>query len=126
MKRPTRRKTSVTASIIRPRIALGPDLAIGPGKMDLLRRVAQTGSISGAARSGGMSYKRAWMLINTLNHGLGRPVVESSTGGRGGGGARLTRFGKSLLQHYEAIEKACQSAAASRLAALDKLLKTRQ
>ena len=66
----------------------------GPGKIDLLRAVSETGSISAAARVIGMSYKRAWFLIDTLNRGFGEPVVEALAGGNGGGGARLTASGR--------------------------------
>jgi molybdate transport system regulatory protein len=110
------------ATIIRPRIAFGPTCSLGPGKIDLLRAVAETGSISAAARTLGFSYKRAWLLIDTLNRGCGRPVVERSVGGRGGGGARLTPLGTALLRHYEAIEAACQEAAAAELGALRALV----
>jgi molybdate transport system regulatory protein len=106
------------ATIIRPRIAFGPACSLGPGKIDLLRAVADTGSISAGARTLGLSYKRAWLLIDTLNRGFGRPVVERSVGGRGGGGARLTPLGAALVRHYAAIEAACQRAAAAELAAL--------
>ncbi len=115
-------KTKLPVAIIRPRIAFGPAFAIGPGKIDLLRAVAASGSISGAARSLGMTYKRAWFLIGTMDQGFGRPVVERSIGGRGGGGAKLTSLGEALLGHYDDIERACQEAAASSLACLDALL----
>ena len=115
-------KTKLPVAIIRPRIAFGPAFAIGPGKIDLLRAVAASGSISGAARSLGMTYKRAWFLIATMNQGFACPVVERSIGGRGGGGAKLTSLGEVLLRHYDDIERACQEAAASSLARLDALL----
>jgi molybdate transport system regulatory protein len=110
------------ATIIRPRIAFGPACSLGPGKIDLLRAVADEGSISAAARALGLSYKRAWLLIDTLNRGFGGPVAERSVGGRGGGGARLTALGAALLRHYAAIEAACQRAAAAELAALRSLV----
>jgi molybdate transport system regulatory protein len=113
---------SLPVAIIRPRIAFGPGFAVGPGKIDLLRAVAATGSISGAARALGMTYKRAWLLIDTMNQGFGRPVVERSIGGRGGGGARLSSLGEALLRHYDAIERACQESSATTLASLDALL----
>jgi molybdate transport system regulatory protein len=127
-KRRDLRQTSRTdaATIIRPRIAFGPACSLGPGKIDLLRAVADTGSISAAARALGLSYKRAWLLIDTLNRGIGRPVVERSVGGRGGGGARLTPLGTALLRHYAAIEVACQRAAAAELAALRALVSARR
>ncbi len=112
------------SGMIRPRIYLGPDFMLGPGKIDLLKAVKDSGSISAAARQLSMSYKRAWMLLNTLNQGAGQPVVEVSQGGRGGGGARLTAVGEALVQGYESIEKACTQAARSELEALLALIKT--
>jgi molybdate transport system regulatory protein len=70
---------------------------VGPGKIDLLRQVAETRSISAAARAMGMTYKRAWLLIDSLNQGFGEPVVEASAGGKGGGGAHLTPLGEALV-----------------------------
>src|SRR5712691_10502972 len=90
--------------LIRPRIYLSPDLIVGPGKIELLKAVRDTGSISAAARAIGMSYKRAWYLLDTLNKGFHQPVFEASTGGRGGGGARLTALGETLITYYTAIE----------------------
>jgi molybdate transport system regulatory protein len=114
--------THPETSIIRPRLYLGPDLMVGPGKIALLKGVRDTGSISAAARQLGMSYKRAWYLLNTLNQGFRQPVVEATHGGRGGGGARLTALGEALLAHYATIEAACAAAAAPHLAALAALL----
>jgi len=68
-----------------------------------------------------MTYKRAWLLIDSMNQGFGRPVVERSIGGKGGGGAKLTVRGEALLRHYDDIEHACQKAAADSLALLDAL-----
>jgi molybdate transport system regulatory protein len=119
---PTQSSDVGAATIIRPRIAFGAACSLGPGKIDLLQAVADTGSISAAARALGLSYKRAWLLIDTLNRGFGRPMVERSVGGRGGGGARLTPLGTALLRHYAAIEAACQRAAAAELAALRALV----
>src|SRR5262245_47352769 len=86
--------------LIRPRIYLNPDLIVGPGKIELLKAVRDTGSISAAARHMGMSYKRAWYLLDTLNKGFHQPVFEASPGGRGGGGARLTALGETLIASY--------------------------
>lgn len=120
--KPTQSPAACAATIIRPRIAFGSACSLGPGKIDLLRAVAETGSIAAAARTLGFSYKRAWLLIDTLNRGFGRPMVERSVGGRGGGGARLTPLGTALLRHYAAIEAACRRAAAAELAALRALV----
>ena len=95
------------------RILLGAKIAIGPGKADLLDAVARTGSISAAAREMGMSYRRAWLLVDTMNRCFKRPLVEASKGGSGGGGARITEQGLDVLARYRAMElKAAASVAA--------------
>ena len=88
----------------RIRILLGAAFAIGPGKADLLQAIAQTGSISAAARSMDMSYRRAWLLVDTMNQCFREPVVDTATGGKGGGGARITPFGTKVLRRYRLIE----------------------
>jgi molybdate transport system regulatory protein len=88
------------------RVTLGPDVSIGPGKAALLEGIAQTGSISAAGRALGMSYKRAWMLIEALNACFSDPLVEAAKGGRGGGGARLTSLGAEVLATYRRMEQA--------------------
>jgi molybdate transport system regulatory protein len=109
--------------LIRPRIYLSRDLMVGPGKIDLLKAVRETGSISAAARKLGMSYKRAWYLLETLNQGFHQPVVEAVHGGRGGGGTQLTSLGETLITCYTAIEALCAAAAEPQLAALCALTK---
>ncbi|NEU14883.1 LysR family transcriptional regulator [Methylobacterium sp. BTF04] len=94
------------------RIDLGPENRVGPGKIQLLEMIAEHGSISAAGRAIGMSYRRAWMLIEALNTGFGQPVVAAQIGGKSGGGAKLTAFGAELVQHYRAIERAAAEAAA--------------
>jgi len=89
---------------IRFRIDFGDACAIGPGKIALLEAVAGTGSLSAAARRLRMSYRRAWLLLDSLNSSFRRPVAELSKGGRGGGGATLTPFGADLVQSYRALE----------------------
>ncbi len=76
---------------------------IGPGKITLLRRIGEHGSISAAARSMDMSYRRAWQLVNELNHLVDVPLVETHVGGSSRGGARLTVLGKCITDRYEAI-----------------------
>ena len=104
--------------MVRPRIAIGGAIAIGPGKIDLLRQVAESRSISGAARAMGLPYKRAWLLIDSLNRGFGRPVVEAVAGGKGGGGARLTPLGETLIARYAALEDKINATAQPELDAL--------
>jgi molybdate transport system regulatory protein len=95
-----------------------PSGRIGPGKIRLLEAIEREGSISAAGRALGMSYKRAWDLVDALNKQFGTPVVEASTGGHRGGGAMLTEAGRSLVADYRAIERAARRAAEPRLAAL--------
>ena len=85
------------------RIDLGPHGRLGPGKLLLLQMIDQHGSISAAGRAMNMSYRQAWSLIDQLNHAFKEPVVHSQTGGKSGGGASLTDFGKLLLTHCNAI-----------------------
>ncbi|MBC7756953.1 MAG: LysR family transcriptional regulator [Bdellovibrio sp.] len=77
---------------------------MGPGKADLLEAIQQKGSISAAALSMGMSYKRAWDLVNTMNKSFKQAVVATSVGGGKGGGAQITEFGLQILTRYRAIE----------------------
>ncbi len=95
-----------------------PQGRIGPGKIALLEAIAREGSISAAGRAIGMSYKRAWDLVDALNTLLGTAAVSASPGGHRGGGATLTEAGRTLVEEYRAIEAAAQAAAGTRLAAL--------
>ena len=88
----------------RLRILMGAAVALGPGKADLLDAVEQAGSISAAARDMGMSYRRAWILIEALNRDFKEPLVETSAGGSGGGGAQVTAAGQKALRRYRAME----------------------
>lgn len=105
---------------VRLRIDFGPRSSIGPGKIALLERIEASGSLSQAARELGMSYRRAWLLLNDLNRALGEPVTTASVGGSGGGGARLTPFGRKLIAAYRDVEHASCDAAAARLGGLAK------
>jgi molybdate transport system regulatory protein len=100
------------------RLDFGPGQAVGHGKIRLLEAVRDHGSISAAGRSMGMSYRRAWLLIDELNGLFEEPVIETKHGGPGGGGAELTPFGHRVVQQYRAIESKAQVAAAADLAAL--------
>jgi molybdate transport system regulatory protein len=107
----------------RIRILFGSAFAIGPGKADLLQAIEQTGSISAAARNMGMSYRRAWLLIDTMNQCFREPVVDTATGGKGGGGAQITPFGRSVLQTYRAMEASASTTIAKRMSAFSRLLR---
>lgn len=100
---------------VRLRIDLAPGSSIGPGKIALLEHIEASGSLSQAARELGMSYRRAWLLLDDLNHALGEPVSTASIGGAGGGGARLTDFGRKLIAAYREVEHASQGLAAAHL-----------
>jgi len=110
--------TSKPRYLVRPRIYIENDINIGPGKIDLLRQVGVMRSISAAARSLGLPYKRAWSLIDTLNRGFGHPVVETAAGGKGGGGALLTPLGQQLIERYDALEARINASADKELQAL--------
>ncbi|NBD29453.1 MAG: LysR family transcriptional regulator [Alphaproteobacteria bacterium] len=103
---------------LRIRIVFDGNEMIGPGKADLLDGIARTGSIAGAGREMGMSYKRAWDLIGTLNAMFRRPLVESTRGGPGGGGAVLTDLGREVLGLYRDFEEAAARGGAEELKAL--------
>jgi molybdate transport system regulatory protein len=106
------------------RVDFGPNRAIGPGKIRLLEAIDRSGSISQAGRALGMSYRRAWLLIDDLNRCFREPVVEAQPGGARGGGAELTAFGRKLVRDYRAIEVEATAAAQSRLRAITASLRT--
>ena len=87
------------------KVDFGTGARLGPGKVRLLECIAETGSISAAARQMKMSYRRAWMLIDELNGIFGKPVVETAAGGSGGGGAKVTDFGKRIVVVFRELEK---------------------
>jgi molybdate transport system regulatory protein len=91
---------------------------IGPGKIALLESIRDTGSISAAAREMGMSYKRAWVLLDSINRAFTEPMVTASPGGAGGGGATLTPFGAEVLERYNRIADRAVTKALDDLAAL--------
>lgn len=107
----------------RIRVLFGAAFAIGPGKADLLQAIEQTGSISAAARRMGMSYRRAWLLIDTMNQCFREPVVDTATGGKGGGGARITVSGRRVLQCYREMEAAAAASAGRHMAGINRLLR---
>ena len=109
-----------------PRLTLRIDFdegrAIGPGKIRLLEGIEALGSISAAGRKMGMSYRRAWLLVDSLNRCFREPLVASHTGGAHGGGAALTAAGTAVVRHYRALEAAAQAAGSLHLDALTNAL----
>ncbi len=106
----------------RLRILLGQATAIGPGKADLLEQIIETGSISAAARAMGMSYRRAWLLVDTMNRCFRSPLVETATGGKRGGGARVTPLGLEVLRRYREMERVAAEAVAGHMAQFSALM----
>ena len=94
---------------IKSRIWIEADgnILLGEGRVNLLKAIEATGSLSKAAKSLGMSYKKAWSLIDAVNKRAEQPVTSSNIGGKGGGGAELTPYGKSLVNTFETITKNC-------------------
>jgi molybdate transport system regulatory protein len=105
------------------RVDLGADRAIGPGKVRLLEAIASTGSISKAGRLLGMSYRRAWLLIDDVNNCFKSHVVTTKPGGLHGGGAELTPFGEEVVRTYRTIETAAMKASADQLKTLSAALR---
>ncbi|MBN7806074.1 winged helix-turn-helix domain-containing protein [Agrobacterium rosae] len=87
------------------RIDFPPSDRLGRGKIQLMELIASTGSISAAGRAMDMSYRRAWLLVDALNHMFKEPVIESQRGGSQGGGASLTAFGQELLERYRGMQQ---------------------
>jgi molybdate transport system regulatory protein len=106
------------------RIDLSSDHAVGPGKIQLLEQVYKSGSIVQAGRDLGLSYRRAWLLINDLNNSFRFPVVEATTGGFRGGNTRLTPFGRKLVQLYKRVEAEALAATWEHRRKLEAELKT--
>ncbi len=105
------------------RIDFGTNRALGPGKIRLLEAIRDTGSISQAGRSLGMSYRRAWLLVDDLNRCFRGPVVTTSPGGTRGGGALVTPFGQEVIAKYRSIETRATAAAKRQLHQLEELLR---
>lgn len=106
----------------RLRVLLGQAIAIGPGKADLLDAIDREGSITRAAKAMGMSYRRAWLLVETMNACFTGPLVEAARGGSGGGGAGLTELGREVLARYRALEEKAAAAVADDLESFGKLM----
>lgn len=113
----------MTTSTLKIRISFGSQVAMGPGKADLLEAIDACGSISAAAKHMRMSYRRAWELVDVMNKCFTEPLVHSSPGGAHGGGAQLTDFGRSILKSYRDLVEKSQFAAQPELAKISAALK---
>ena len=118
----TSRRRSQTVRKPMPRLTLRIEFeggrAVGPGKIKLMELIDKHGSISEAGRQMRMSYRRAWLLVDSLNRCFRAPVVASQHGGQQGGGASLTKFGHAVVHHYRAVESAAVKAGATHIRAL--------
>jgi molybdate transport system regulatory protein len=100
---------------LRLRLSGPQGIIMGPGRADLLALIAETGSIAAAGRRMGMSYKRAWGLVESLNASFSAPLIETAKGGAAHGGAKLTPLGEELLAAYQELEQAALEAGATAL-----------
>ena len=107
----------------RLRVTVGDAIAIGPGKVDLLEAIDAVGSLTAAARSLGMSYRRAWLLVDTMNKCFGAPVVRTAAGGARGGGTLLTEVGRDVVERYRRAEEAAYAAGRRDVDGILKLLR---
>lgn len=107
------------------RIVFGESVAIGPGKIELLERIAAEGSISAAGREMQMSYRRAWTLVDELNGTFSRPLVAKRPGGRNGGGAVLTPLGRAVIRDYRALETIVRERGGRHVASLERAARKR-
>jgi molybdate transport system regulatory protein len=97
------------------RVAFGRHGALGPGKMRLIELIDQHGSIAGACREMGMSYRRAWLLVEGLKQAFREPVLTTQQGGSSGGSCRLTPYGRTVLERYRAVERTARAAVSKEL-----------
>jgi molybdate transport system regulatory protein len=109
------KRAALNAPQLRIRVDFAPGCSVGPGKISLLEAIAREGSLSVAARSLDLSYRRAWNLLADLNRSFAEPVVETAVGGTRGGGARVTDFGRSLVTAFRGLERGSARLAASRM-----------
>jgi len=105
----------MAAPVVRFRIDFADHCSVGPGKIGLLEAIRDAGSLSQGARNIGLSYRRAWLLIESLKQSFREPVTVASTGGKEGGGMRVTEFGDALIRNYRELERDFATLAERRL-----------
>ncbi|MFA7430932.1 MAG: winged helix-turn-helix domain-containing protein [Rhodospirillaceae bacterium] len=120
--RSTEAPESLPRLLARMRFKRDDSLVLGPGRVDLMQAIVATGSISAAARSMGMSYRRAWLLVEEINSAFARPLVASVSGGKHGGGARLTDTGRAVVAAYQRMVVAADKAMAHDRVLIEALL----
>lgn len=116
-------KTTGPRLKIQARLLLDEEIAFGPGKADLLDAIASIGSISAAGKHLGMSYRRAWTLVNSMNRCFQHPLVETAIGGNQGGGARLTQMGMNVLNCYRNLQRDIQAVSAAHFSNFQPILR---
>ena len=106
------KKIKVTSAKLnlRVRVSLAEEIAFGPGKAELLEAIIATGSISAAGKNMQMSYRRAWLLVDSMNRCFHTALVETAKGGKNGGGAQVTAYGEEILRRYREMEVAANAA----------------
>lgn len=109
-------------STLKLRLYAGGEIAMGPGKADLLEAIQETGSITKAGKALGMSYRRTWMLVDTMNHCYRRPLVSTVKGGAQGGGAQVTDLGMQVLEAYRKLQAKVATAGCKELDFLESKL----
>ncbi|MFQ5443512.1 MAG: winged helix-turn-helix domain-containing protein [Nitrospinales bacterium] len=119
----SKKETSRISCRPRFRILYGKEIALGPGKVDLLEAIQRAGSISAAAREMGLSYRRAWGMVDVMNRCFQKPLVSSTTGGKRGGGASLTELGQKVTRLYRTMESKSKKASQGEWKVLQKALK---
>ena len=117
------KKIYKTTCLPRVRVIAGEQIALGPGKVNLLEEIDRSGSISRAARELGLSYRRAWTLVDTMNKIFKSSLVEGSAGGKKGGGAHLTPLGKKIAKTYRTMESKVEAAMQSNWKVIQNSLK---
>jgi molybdate transport system regulatory protein len=110
---------------VQVRVLLDDEIALGPGKADLLEAINQTGSISAAGKKLGMSYRRTWLLVDTMNRCFVQPVIKTVTGGSRGGGAQVTPLGQEVLAEYRKLQAEVTAASHGGFRRLNTYLRTK-
>jgi len=118
MTKQAKRQLPSGSAVLTIRIDHGGERLLGPGKVRLMELIGELGSISAAGRAMGMSYRRAWLLVDALNASFREPLVDKQTGGSGGGGAGLTRLGREVVERYRRIERLAASTSRKDILAL--------